>query len=730
MILVHKESTPDKPITITFKDSLKLLPAGLGKLTEEFNVPHKKIGEVVNHDSVNVSNCFGGKVENIPLDEQGRPKLFSTDAFKIEMSQKVYCNYDCIGLLEMLNSFNDTIWTRCGFSITGCITGATLSKNNYLNKYYSEDTPIYNMCDEFDAICRAGYYGGRNESLYIGRKETKLYYFDFTSLYPDVARYRVPFGRPYLLTEDGINILNKKRKGYTIREGTAQEKTHPPRSWSDVLSKVFPLGMIRVKMRTKPDKYDELPLHAIKKDGKLLFPVYENWTENTIWTNELIYGAELDIYEYEILGGVCFSPPDRNYGSYELSTFKNGEPDGYTKYTSELYKKRVDEDLSDFFQTPNGILCDFFEDAFNGKAAAKKAGKEALAFAEKIIANSGYGFWGINVNGKDGEGRDGLEILHDDDETLWNLIKREEVVNVNKKGKYNIVRTKKKLEVKNFNVAIAAAICSEARMKLYRLLKMVKESGGNVYYMDTDSCIIDMPLTDEMIRVFDWDEKNKCRAYGEPLGTLKNECVEKLEKYFKKRIEKGDFKMEYKSPDGRQLFRAYNKAETKAKVKELVQMEIDADNGELCFDKGIFGGCKQYCLHKTLRYVEPNGKHGEVIASAFKGCKRDLDYSDYEHLIFGTKIEEQRQIEAEILSRNVNFKQPKGYRLYEKQSQFRTSIIDHIGINKTGAYTPIQRVDVDKSFRINYLKGTIEINGEKKILDGIDGSGFITPIHL
>ena len=70
---------------------------------------------------------------------------------------------------------------------------------------------------------------------------------------------------------------------------------------------------------------------------------------------------------------------------------------------------------------------------------------------------------------------------------------------------------------------------------------------------------------------------------------------------------------------------------------------------------------------------------------------------------------------------------PKGYRLYEKQSQFRSSLIDHIGNNKTGAYTPIQRVDIDKSFRINYLKGTIE---GADILDGIDGSGFITPIHL
>ena len=119
-----------------------------------------------------------------------------------------------------------------------------------------------------------------------------------------------------------------------------------------------------------------------------------------------------------------------------------------------------------------------------------------------------------------------------------------------------------------------------------------------------------------------------------------------------------------------------------------------------------------------------------MIANAFKGCKRSLDYSDYEHLIFGTKIEEQRKIEEEIKSRNPNFKAPEGYRLYEKQSQFRSSIITHIADNGTGAYTPIQRVDVDKSFRINYLKGTIEIDGVNKKLDGIDGSGFITPIKL
>ena len=103
LILVHKDSTPDNPLTITFKDSLKLLPQGLGKLTEEFDVAHKKIGEVVNHDDVNIKNCFGGKIDTDPK------TFFSNEKFKIELSQKVYCNYDCIGLLEMLNDFNDTI---------------------------------------------------------------------------------------------------------------------------------------------------------------------------------------------------------------------------------------------------------------------------------------------------------------------------------------------------------------------------------------------------------------------------------------------------------------------------------------------------------------------------------------------------------------------------------------------------------------------------------------------
>jgi hypothetical protein len=59
----------------------------------------------------------------------------------------------------------------------------------------------------------------------------------------------------------------------------------------------------------------------------------------------------------------------------------------------------------------------------NKKAIAKKNGQPALAQAYKIIANSGYGFWGLNANG-DGEGRDGMSIVKEDDDYFWELMRK------------------------------------------------------------------------------------------------------------------------------------------------------------------------------------------------------------------------------------------------------------------------------------------------------------------
>jgi hypothetical protein len=64
-----------------------------------------------------------------------------------------------------------------------------------------------------------------------------------------------------------------------------------------------------------------------------------------------------------------------------------------------------------------------------------------------------------------------------------------------------------------------------------------------------------------------------------------------------------------------------------------LKKEMDKDGGELSFDKGIIAGCKQYSLHKTLL------DGGYVVAGACKGCKRKLSYEEFQHLLYGTQIE-------------------------------------------------------------------------------------------
>ena len=62
-------------------------------------------------------------------------------------------------------------------------------------------------------------------------------------------------------------------------------------------SKFF--GFLEVQVRTL-DK-DRLPLHAVKKNGKLLFPIVENWTTTWLFSEEMRRGLELEQYEYKIV---------------------------------------------------------------------------------------------------------------------------------------------------------------------------------------------------------------------------------------------------------------------------------------------------------------------------------------------------------------------------------------------------------------------------------------------
>ena len=202
------------------------------------------------------------------------------------------------------------------------------------------------MNEKYDTFCRNGYYGGRNEAFFIGEFMGKVYYNDFTSLYPDVGRCRLPYGKPKRWTKKEVSNWNERYKSGKNPQ--------------------LCIGIVKMKVKTKD--FTILPLHAIKREGKLLFPHLENETEMYLWYNEFLYGNSLGQYEYELIDAISFGDPVYSIKKSEKETFWN-----------------------------EGVLHDFFNDAFEKKGKAKAEGKLALAQCYKIVANSGYGFWGLNA---------------------------------------------------------------------------------------------------------------------------------------------------------------------------------------------------------------------------------------------------------------------------------------------------------------------------------------------
>jgi hypothetical protein len=279
------------------------------------------------------------------------------------------------------------------------------------------------------------------------------------------------------------------------------------------------------------------------------------------------------------------------------------------------------------------------------------------------------------------------------------------VNNVGAVGEYTLVRTTKPMPCKDFNVSIAAAISSEARIKIHKFMNGVLKVGGKLLYCDTDSCICNIKLKDypELMEEFCWD------GTGEALGSMKNEAEEKLEKYFKKVIEKDSCK------ENRKYL-----GNPKEELKKLMKKQLELDGGEYHFDKGIVAGCKQYCLRKTTF------DGGIVEAEASKGCKRSLDYTDFHHLLYGSKMEEQKAYEEKIREkRGGEWIAPEGFRLYEEQTQFRSGLIEHI--KEGNSKCDVKIVHLDKSMRVRYQKGLV---GGKLECDGVRECGEVKPLIL
>jgi hypothetical protein len=238
---------------ITLRDSLCIFAnQGLGDLTKEFDVEHKKLDELVDknmHKQITYDNFndYKDKVE---------PYLFN----------------DCHGLLEVILKFGTEVYADTGINLSEVFTGATLAKKQLYKNYYNSFTnPIYFLSKQKDAFIRSTYYGGRNECFCLGSFKGKYYYYDFTSLYPAVGRRYLPYNEPRWETLNGHNDF----RGF--------------------------FGFTEVYVMTID--YSRKPIHAmLKKCGnsqRLLFPYIKKWTKLTLFSEEIRLGIKEGVYAYK-----------------------------------------------------------------------------------------------------------------------------------------------------------------------------------------------------------------------------------------------------------------------------------------------------------------------------------------------------------------------------------------------------------------------------------------------
>ena len=594
---------------IVFHDSLRLLPAGLEKLCKEFKVEHQKLTETVDHDDITADNwhaftelprylendCKGlyevleafskQTFEATAQDEfrgcEAYTRQIFEHAFGVEFKKTrpkwlegleldgynpdiktafeydgehhvVYPNWfhkteaefkqlqendrkkdalcrangvklyriphqvkfkalpDFIGkLLGVDVMVEPNPGVKVGINMTACYTGASLSKKSFFAKYYKpQKYPIYSLNRSTDKFIRDFYYGGRVEIFHLGKVlRDKLYYYDFTSLYPWAGTLPLPYGEPV---------------------------------W---VEKFDHFGFASVLVKSREDMIHRKPLHGLKEDGKLLFRHFKDWTPMILFSEELKLGIKSGMYEYDVRGGYAFQSAP--------------------------------------------WMAKFFEDAFKRKAGAKRDGNPALAQVWKIIANSGYGFWGLRT-----ADRDSILIQEADKSAIYPYLESGKFLNYNEIGDYSIMRVEKDLPVTDFNVGVASAISSYSRCRLWSLINDIESKGKQIFMCDTDSVITDCDLSEypDLMSAYMWD------GCGDDLGSLKNEADDFLK-------------------DNGLTVRS---------------------QGMEHFDELILGGCKFYALRK-------DGCAKEITKC--KGYKKgDLTFEDFEFMA-GGGVKSQRQVQ-------------------------------------------------------------------------------------
>ena len=453
---------------LEFRDFFCIIGLPLRRICKDFHVETQK-GEL-DYDSINLENY---------------------NQIEIRKEVESYIRKDVRGLIEVILKLSKELYTNLniGINLSKALTAAQMARKIWIKNFYHPDkklsqkygkvfpdeklyAPIYTLTYDEDCFVRKSYFGGRVEARFIGKlPDKKIYMYDVTSEYPFVGRWNLPCGKPRWLN------LAEMKKLYGFKDTNNNRfgikgvgfKLNPE------LDGHF-FGFIECQIKTKDE--NAIPLTAYQsKIGKLIFPIFKNWTKVTLFSAEIFEGINTGVYEYNFEGG-------------RFLEFCKGK-----------------------------ILKQYFDSMFQYKEKASEERNKSLKQIYKIFLNSLYGGFGMHLV------REGIEIHPSGAQSLALYMNQAQLIDFKFGELYDIFLVENFLDNVKINVGVASAITSYARIYLWRIITDIEKQGGKVYYFDTDSVITNIDMLENNFL------RNKyMRNFGTRLGELKCECSDLLGK--------------------------------------------------------------------------------------------------------------------------------------------------------------------------------------------------------
>lgn len=436
----------DRDQSIDILDSCAFLNNSLKELTHPkrgFKVKHTK--QVMNHAKITYENCL--------------------EVCKTDEMERYYRN-DLLGMLEVVDKFSKVIWNKFEVDITRQCSSASVGRQILLTNYLNSNSTIGIPSKDEDLFIRRSYHGGRTELFYRGLYQGKLFYRDFTSLFPHCATFNMPLGKP--------QPFNRKwRLNTPIGRSVCL-------NWLNEHCCILKVQIKSIRKDVKPLMaiYMDVDTGLLNKKGEKIIQkrqVYahtDKFVEITITGVELSYIVQYNLYEIKIIEGYQF----------------NSRP-----YLSEIHR-----------------------DLFKLKNDSKKSGAIGESLSYKILLNCIYGGTGMSLyNSSRTELMESNEM---GDNYLLSRMTDSTLKHFKEVGKYYLMNVKSDVQATSA-VQIASYITARARCLLWEAMYDIEQVGEKVLYADTDSVITtcDFKKYPNLLKKYDPTGK------GDILGSMKDE---------------------------------------------------------------------------------------------------------------------------------------------------------------------------------------------------------------